>query len=99
LAEAGLTAPDGGAPVLRLAWPTGDRPADDAATEVRLHLRPGVDADRLLADLDAQAPDLLLALPAVTTLITPTQVWTRESAPLPTGSDVGVGAETAVRAE
>ena len=39
-------------------------------------------ADRLLADLDAQAPDLLLALPAVTTLIAPTQTWTRESGPL-----------------
>src|SRR5699024_2265787 len=82
LAEAGLAEPDTGAPVLRLAWPTADRPDAGAATEVRLHLRTGVAVDRLLADLDAQASNLLLALPSVTTLIAPTQTWTRESGPL-----------------
>lgn len=103
LAEAGLAEPDTGAPVLRLAWPAADRPEGGAATEVRLHLRPDVDADLLLADLDTQAPDLLLALPAVTTLSTLTGTWTRESGPLPArpdgAADTPAGAQTDDAAE
>ncbi|GLZ45576.1 molecular chaperone Hsp90 [Actinomycetospora sp. NBRC 106375] len=59
---------DGAAPALRLAWPTEpDEPAPPAGTdtEVRLPLRPGLDPAALLATAAAQAPDLLLALPAL----------------------------------
>ena len=57
---------EGQLPVLRLVWPTGAEeapPPAGYATEVRLPLRPGVDADALLAAAAAGAPDLLLALP------------------------------------
>ncbi|HEX5811558.1 MAG TPA: ATP-binding protein, partial [Pseudonocardia sp.] len=52
-------------PVLRLVWPSADRPPAGYATEVRLPLRPGLDADALLAHARAAAPDLLLALPGL----------------------------------
>lgn len=69
--EAGIDADD--VPVLRLAWPTDARPADGHATEVVLHLRDGISASGLLADLDRQAPDLLLELPALQSM------WVGES--------------------
>ncbi|MFC4833672.1 sacsin N-terminal ATP-binding-like domain-containing protein, partial [Actinomycetospora chibensis] len=59
---------DGAAPALRLVWPTGPGEAElppGADTEVRLPLRAGLDADDLVALAAAQAPDLLLALPAL----------------------------------
>jgi hypothetical protein len=59
---------DGQLPVLRLVWPTGpDEPPVPAghATEVRLPVRPGLDAQALLAAAAAAAPDLLLALPGL----------------------------------
>jgi hypothetical protein len=51
-------------PVLRLVWPS-DETADGVDTEVRLPLRPGLDATALLARARADAPGLLLALPAL----------------------------------
>jgi hypothetical protein len=57
---------DGQLPVLRLVWPTGaDEPPvpEGYSTEVRLPLRPGVDAAALLTTAAADAQDLLLALP------------------------------------
>ena len=59
-------------PVLRLVWPTGpEEPPVPAgyATEVRLPLREGLDADALLASAAAAAPDLLLALPDLVEII------------------------------
>ncbi|HYH30264.1 MAG TPA: ATP-binding protein, partial [Pseudonocardia sp.] len=50
-------------PVLRLVWPTDERPPPGYDTEVRLPLRPGTDAVALLAAARAAAADLLLALP------------------------------------
>ncbi|MGI5125962.1 sacsin N-terminal ATP-binding-like domain-containing protein [Pseudonocardia sp. CA-107938] len=50
-------------PVLRLVWPTDEAPI--AGTEVRLPLRPGLDAADLLERARATAADLLLALPGL----------------------------------
>ncbi|MFC4124581.1 sacsin N-terminal ATP-binding-like domain-containing protein [Nocardia rhizosphaerae] len=52
-------------PVLRLAWPVPTTPPADADTEVVIHLRDEIDADALLDTMRAEAPDLLLELPAL----------------------------------
>jgi len=52
-------------PVLRLVWPVDEEPPDGFATEIRLPLRPTVDAAALLAHARDIAPDLLLALPGL----------------------------------
>ncbi|WP_073459369.1 sacsin N-terminal ATP-binding-like domain-containing protein [Pseudonocardia thermophila] len=52
-------------PVLRLVWPTDEEPPAEG-TEVRLPLRPGVDAQQLVEQAAALAPDLLLALRGLT---------------------------------
>ncbi len=52
-------------PILRLVWPTDEQPPAGFATEVRLPLRAGQDAEALLVHARAVAPDLLLALPAL----------------------------------
>lgn len=49
-------------PVLRLVWPTEEQPPAGFDTEVRMPLRPGLDAAALLEHARASAPDLLLAL-------------------------------------
>ncbi|MGH8917861.1 MAG: sacsin N-terminal ATP-binding-like domain-containing protein, partial [Actinomycetes bacterium] len=49
-------------PVLRLVWPTEEQPPAGFDTEVRMPLRPGLDAATLLEHARASAPDLLLAL-------------------------------------
>ncbi len=51
-------------PVLRLVWPT-DEDAPGAGTEVRLPLRPGLDAAQLLERTRETAADLLLSLPGL----------------------------------
>jgi hypothetical protein len=57
----------GRVPVLRLVWPTAahERPPDGFDTEVRLPLLDDMDPAALLADANAQAADLLLALPSL----------------------------------
>ncbi|WP_043647495.1 molecular chaperone Hsp90 [Nocardia thailandica] len=65
LHEAGIEPGDLDPPVLRLAWPVPTTPVAGADTEVVLHLRSDVDAGRLLAGMRAEAPDLLLELPAL----------------------------------
>lgn len=65
LAQAGLAAPDHGAPVLRLVWAVGTAPATGYDTEVVLTLRPEVDAAALFAAMVDEAVDLLLELPAL----------------------------------
>lgn len=52
-------------PVLRLVWPVAESPAAGASTEVVLPLRAGVDGAALLDAFAAEAPELLLALPAL----------------------------------
>ena len=58
-------AADGPIPVLRLVWPDDEQPGAGADTEVVLPLREGVDGSALLAQLAAQAPELLLELPGL----------------------------------
>ena len=91
---------DGAAPALRLVWPTGPGEADlppGADTEVRLPLRAGLDADALVAVAAAQAPDLLLALPALAAVDLPDGIVRRTEE----GDTVRVGARRwhVVRAE
>ncbi|MCL2535983.1 MAG: ATP-binding protein, partial [Nocardiaceae bacterium] len=66
--SAGLEVPAVGAPALRLAWATDERPSDGFDTEVVLRLRPdlhGPGVAALLARFAAEAVDLLLELPAL----------------------------------
>ena len=71
---------DGAAPALRLVWPTDPGEAElppGSDTEVRLPLRAGLDADDLVAAAARQAPDLLLALPALRAVDLPDEVVRR----------------------
>ncbi len=52
-------------PVLRLAWPVPTTPPEGFDTEIVVHLRDDIDADALLDAMRAEAPDLLLELPAL----------------------------------
>ncbi|MFX0573888.1 sacsin N-terminal ATP-binding-like domain-containing protein [Nocardia nepalensis] len=52
-------------PVLRLAWPIESAPQPGADTEIVLTLRPDIDPQSLLAEMRAEAVDLLLELPAL----------------------------------
>ncbi|GAA0925707.1 molecular chaperone Hsp90 [Pseudonocardia zijingensis] len=72
-----------GPPVLRLAWPTDERPPEGYDTEVRLPLRPGTDPAALLAEARDGAADLLLALPDLAEIAVGEQVVTREDGPGP----------------
>lgn len=68
VAQAGLRAPDEGPPVLRLPWPEMTPPAAGADTEVIVRLRGDVDTAALAESMCAEAPELLLELPALTTI-------------------------------
>ena len=61
-------AADGPIPVLRLVWPDDEPPRAGTDTEVVLPLREGVDGPALLAQLAAQAPELLLELPGLASI-------------------------------
>ncbi|WP_369639564.1 sacsin N-terminal ATP-binding-like domain-containing protein [Nocardia sp. JMUB6875] len=52
-------------PALRLAWSTEERPASGFDSEIVLRLREDVDTVALLAEMRAEAVDLLLELPAL----------------------------------
>ncbi|WP_280219113.1 sacsin N-terminal ATP-binding-like domain-containing protein, partial [Nocardia neocaledoniensis] len=69
LHDTGIEIPDDLAtiapPVLRLVWPVPTTPVAAADTEVVVHLRPDIDGDALLAAMRAEAPELLLELPAL----------------------------------
>ncbi|MFR9728618.1 sacsin N-terminal ATP-binding-like domain-containing protein [Saccharopolyspora sp. MS10] len=69
---------EGGVPVLRLAWPTGETPPEGFSTEVRLPVRSDVDGDGLLAGFAEHASDLLLALPALREIHVGSRSWRRE---------------------
>jgi hypothetical protein len=68
-------------PVLRLAWPTDERPPAGFDTEVRLPLRPDWDAAALLAQALAAAGDLLLALPDLAEVTVADEVVRRTDGP------------------
>ncbi|KAF0848064.1 hypothetical protein FNL39_102211 [Nocardia caishijiensis] len=66
LHDNGTTLPEGLIPpALRLAWPIPTTPSPGADTEIVIHLRDDVDSAALLAAMRAEAPDLLLELPAL----------------------------------
>ncbi|MEV0683889.1 ATP-binding protein [Nocardia sp. NPDC050378] len=66
LHDNGITRPeDLTPPALRLAWPIPTTPPSGADTEVVVHLRDDIDPTALLASMRAEAPDLLLELPAL----------------------------------
>ncbi|RCW43614.1 hypothetical protein DFQ14_10692 [Halopolyspora algeriensis] len=73
-----LAARGGAVPVLRLVWPQAGEPPHGFATEVRLPLRSDIDADALLESCAQQAPDLLLALPALAEIRVGARSWRRE---------------------
>ncbi|MDR7301507.1 sacsin N-terminal ATP-binding-like domain-containing protein [Haloactinomyces albus] len=73
-----LAARGGAVPVLRLVWPQHGEPPAGFTTEVRLPLRDDVDADALLEACAQQAPDLLLALPALSEIRVGARSWHRE---------------------
>ncbi|MFD6398062.1 sacsin N-terminal ATP-binding-like domain-containing protein [Nocardia sp. NPDC060249] len=52
-------------PVLRLAWPVPTTPLTGTDTEIVVHLRDDIDPEALLDSMRAEAPDLLLELPAL----------------------------------
>ncbi|MGB3370762.1 MAG: ATP-binding protein [Rhodococcus sp. (in: high G+C Gram-positive bacteria)] len=61
LADAGLSAPGVGVPVLRLVWPSSEPPAVGFASEIVLRLRDD-DVDAVLDSMRSEAVDLLLEL-------------------------------------
>jgi hypothetical protein len=63
LAQAGIPTPGSGAPLLRLAWPDPTPPAVGFDTEVVMTTHS--DAGEIIAAAAAQAPTLLLELPAL----------------------------------
>ncbi|CCQ17755.1 putative uncharacterized protein [Rhodococcus sp. AW25M09] len=65
LGERGMTAPDAGTPVLRLAWPVAAPPATGFDTEIVLTLRADVDARSFESGFADEAVDLLLELDAL----------------------------------
>lgn len=77
LAEHGLREPGDGVPVLRLAWPIDDPPADGNDTEVVLRMRPGVDASALLETFRTEVHDILLELPALHAITIEDETWVR----------------------
>lgn len=66
--RAGLKVPDSGVPVLRLVWPSEVAPSEGADSEVVLTLRNDVDGPTLLSRMAREAVDLLLELPALSSI-------------------------------
>ncbi|MGV9711098.1 sacsin N-terminal ATP-binding-like domain-containing protein [Gordonia sp. NPDC003424] len=56
------------APLLRLAWPADATPAAGFDTEITLHLSDGVVVDELLESARSQAAELMLELPALSSI-------------------------------
>lgn len=65
LQSRGLTTPESGVPVLRLAWPVTASPAAGFDTEIVLTLRPDPATRPSTSDFADEAVDLLLELPAL----------------------------------
>lgn len=64
-------------PAQRLAWPLADRPSGAFDTEVVLHCATPQQAAELLTQACAEAPDLLLELPALATIVVGEATFTR----------------------
>jgi hypothetical protein len=64
-------------PVLRLVWPTDETMPDGFDTEVRLPLRDDIHPAELLAELEAQATDLLLSLDGLDHIDIAGRTWHR----------------------
>ena len=65
LGRRGMSVPESGVPVLRLAWPVEVPPAAGFDTEILLTLRPEVDAESFASGFADEAVDLLLELEAL----------------------------------
>lgn len=98
LAAADLAVPAAGAPTLRLAWPTAERPTDGFDTEVVLRLRPdvlGAGRAALLGGFAAEAVDLLLELQALASIEIDGTVLHRTERDLGGGlTEIGIGPST-----
>ncbi|MGW4483223.1 sacsin N-terminal ATP-binding-like domain-containing protein [Amycolatopsis sp. NPDC004368] len=68
---------DGDVPVLRLPWPSPEKPPEGFDTEVRLPLREPESGKALLDALKEEVSDLLLALPWLAEVDVDGRVWTR----------------------
>ncbi|WP_199257040.1 sacsin N-terminal ATP-binding-like domain-containing protein [Tomitella fengzijianii] len=77
-AEAGIAEPAEGVPTLRLPWPDPAPPRAGADTEVVIRLRAEVDAGALTESFCAEAPELLLELPALAAITVGDRRWTRD---------------------
>ncbi|MCJ0904955.1 sacsin N-terminal ATP-binding-like domain-containing protein [Rhodococcus sp. ARC_M6] len=66
--KAGLRVPDSGVPVLRLVWPSDERPGAGVDSEVVLTLRDDIDGGALVSRMAAEAVDLLLELPGLSSI-------------------------------
>ncbi|MGH3762761.1 sacsin N-terminal ATP-binding-like domain-containing protein [Actinophytocola sp.] len=73
-----VTGRSGRVPVLRLVWPTDERPPDGFDTEVRLPLRDGVDPAELRDEFARQVTDLLLSLDSLGTIEIEGDTWRRD---------------------
>lgn len=95
VAGLGLSEPDSGVPVLRLAWPVVDSPVGDASTEVVLRLRDDIDAERLLRGMERESVDLLLELPSLESIEVGDVQLRRVDRPLESGiTEVTIGDDT-----
>lgn len=87
-AELGIT----DVPALRLVWPVEQQPTAEASTEVVLPLRPGIDGAGLLRAFATEAPELLLAFPALQSISVSGTLMVRADRPLASGLDeVSIG--------
>lgn len=82
LDEHALREPADGIPVLRLAWPD-PTPPTTGDTEVVLRLDEDVDTAALLESMAAEAPELLLELPALAAITVGEHTWRRTDGPTP----------------
>ncbi|MGY0503079.1 sacsin N-terminal ATP-binding-like domain-containing protein [Nocardia sp. FBN12] len=91
LHDIGITIPDDLAsiapPVLRLAWPVPTTPLAGTDTEIVVHLRDDIDHEALLDAMRAEAPDLLLELPALQRIRIESDEFTSTVSVLTTSAD------------
>ncbi|WP_328825203.1 sacsin N-terminal ATP-binding-like domain-containing protein [Tomitella gaofuii] len=93
LAEAGMTEPAEGVPMLRLPWPSSTAPQAGADTEVVVGLHTGVDPAAVTESFCTEAPELLLELPALTAISVGDRRWTRDDETIGTGAHDGTAGD------
>ncbi len=94
LRENGMSAPESGVPVLRLAWPTSTAPAAGFDTEIVLTLRPDVAAQSFAAGFADEAVDLLLELDALNSIEIDGTVIECIRTELDIGAEIAIGSRT-----